>query len=255
MDGELSAGTVAVLVVVVAAVIAVMVAVQGRREKTYKESKRTFARGGGWRRFPADILAEDWTGAPFRPGRDSYAADINVTEREGLRAFFLKYVYLTTDQIMADGRRTKKEHLVVGVDLPAALPEIAFERGARAGIVAAVGGQDISVGHPEVDGTWRITSADEEYARALVQGAFAHALTAPELRGGSLRLSGSTLLWWQKGFDLTEVLRTVQRVEPALVALARAVPADLVRTHGAPPRPLLPTEPLPPTAAAPPSAG
>jgi hypothetical protein len=246
VDGELSTGTVVILVVIVAAVIAVMVVVQGRREKTYSESKRSFSHGGGWRRFPADIVAEDWTGAPFRPGRDNYAADINVTERDGSRVFFLKYVYLTTDQIMADGRRTKKEHLVVGVDLPAALPEITFERGVRAGIVAAVGGQDVSVGHPEVDSAWRITSADEEYARALVQGAFAHALTSPELRRGSLRLTGSTLLWWEKGFDLTEVLRTVQQVEPALVALARSVPADLVRTYGAPPRPLLPTEPLPP---------
>lgn len=246
MDGELSTGTVVILVVVVAVVIAVTVVVQGRREGAYKESKRSFSRGGGWRRFPADILAEDWTGGPFRPGRDSYAADVNVTEREGLRAFFLKYVYLTTDQIMADGRSTKKEHLVVGVDLPAALPEITFERGVRAGIAAAVGGQDISVGHPEIDGAWRITSTDEEYARALVQGAFAHVLAGPELRGGNLRLSGSTLLWWQKGFELTEVLGTVQRVEPALVALARAVPADLVRRYGTAPRPLLPAGPVPP---------
>jgi hypothetical protein len=243
VDGELSTGTIAILVVIVTAVIAVMVVVQGRREKTYKESKRSFSRGGGWRRFPADILAEDWTGGPFRPGRDNYASDINVTERDGRRVFFLKYVYLTTDQIMADGRRTKKEHLVVGVDLPASLPEISFERGVRAGIVAAVGGQDVSVGHPEIDSTWRITSPDEDYARALVQGSFAHALNAPELRGANLRLSGSTLLWWEKGFDLTEVLKTVQRVEPALVSLARAVPADLVRRYGTEPRPLLPAEP------------
>lgn len=246
MDGELSTGTVVVLVVVVAVVIAVMVMVQGRREKSYRESRRSFSRGGGWRRFPADVLAEDWTGGPFRPGRDGYAADINVTERDGLRVFFLKYVYLTTDQIMADGRRTKKEHLVVGVDLPASLPEITFERGVRAGIAAAVGGQDVEVGHPEVDAAWRITSDDEQYARALVQGAFAHALAAPELRGANLRLSGSTLVWWDKGFDLSDVLPTVQRVEPALVTLARAVPAEVLRGYGAAPRPLLPAEPVPP---------
>jgi hypothetical protein len=79
-----------------------------------------------------------------------------------------------------------------------------------------------------------------------VQGAFARALTVPELRGGSLRLSGSTLVWWEKGFELTEVLGTVQRVEPALVALARAVPADLLRRYGTEPRPLLPVGPVPP---------
>ncbi|MCK6211532.1 hypothetical protein KZX45_13360 [Georgenia sp. EYE_87] len=246
MDGELSTGTVVILVVVVAVVIAVTVVVQGRRESAYRESKRSFSRGGGWRRFPADILADEWAGGPFRPGRDGYAADVNVTEREGLRTFFLKYVYLTTDQIMADGRSTKKEHLVIGVDLPASLPAITLERGARAGIGAAVGGQDISVGHPQIDGAWRITSGDEEYARALVQGAFAHALSVPELRGGNLRLSGATLMWWEKGFDLTEVLGTVQRVEPALVALARAVPAELVRRYGTEPRPLLPAAPVPP---------
>lgn len=246
MDGELSTGTVVILVVIVAVVIAVMVVVQGRRESTYRESRRSFSRGGGWRRFPADILAEDWAGGPFRPGREGYASDINVADREGLRTFFLKYVYLTTDQIMADGRSTKKEHLVVGVDLPSSLPEITLERGVRAGIGAAVGGQDISVGHPEIDDTWRITSNDEEYARALVQGSFAHALAASELRRGNLRLSGSTLVWWEKGFELNEVLGTVQRVEPALVALARAVPADVVRRYGTEPRQLLPTGPEPP---------
>lgn len=244
MDDGLSTGTTALLVVLVAAVLAVGVWLQMRREKKYTSDRQDFSRQGGWRRFPADIWAEDWTGPPFRPGRDNYAAGIMVAERDGRRVFFLEYVYLATDQIRADGSRVKKPHLVVGVDLPASLPEIAFERGVRAGLATAVGGQDVTVGQPQIDDHWRITSADEGFAKSLVQGAFAHALTRPELHGGQLRIIGSTLLWWEKGFDLSEVLTKVGRVEPALVALARAVPADLVRTYGVSPRPLLPTEPL-----------
>ncbi|PFG40907.1 hypothetical protein ATJ97_3449 [Georgenia soli] len=245
MDDGLSTGTTALLVLLVAAVLAVGVWVQMRREKRYTSDRQDFSRQGGWRRFPADMWTEDWQGPPFRPGRDNYAAEIMVAERAGLRVFFLEYVYLTTDQIRADGSRVKKPHLVVGVDLPASLPEVAFERGARAGLATAVGGQDVTVGHPQIDNHWRITSADPEFARALVQGGFAHALARPELQGAQLRIVGSTLMWWEKGFDLSEVLTKVGRVEPALVALARAVPEDLVRAYGSEPRPLLPTEPLP----------
>lgn len=255
MDEGLSTGTTALLVVLVAVVLAVGVWVQTRREKKFRSDRKDFSRQGGWRRFPADMWTEDWQGPPFRPGRDNYAAEIMVTERDGLRVFFLEYVYLTTDQVRADGSRVKKPHLVVGVDLPASLPEITFERGVRAGLAAAVGAQDVQVGHPHIDDQWRITSADPEFARALVQGGVTHALARPELQGAQLRIVGSTLLWWEKGFDLSEVLLKVGRVEPALVELARAVPADVVRTYGTAPRPLLPTEPLPTSPSAPRGAG
>ncbi|MPV36171.1 hypothetical protein [Georgenia subflava] len=240
MGEGLSTGTMWLLGLGLVVVIAVGVWLQTRKENRFQERKQGMARRGGWQRLPVRVSTEDWSGAPFRPDERSYASEVTVADRDGLRVFFLDYTFESTDQIMADGRDAKHSHLVVGVDLPASLPEVSFDTGLVAGLTTAVGGQDVTVGHPEIDRTWRITSPDERFVTDLVRGPVADALTDPALRGARLRIVGSSVLLWDKGFDLDKVPGTVQRVEPALVTLARAIPEQVLRAHGGPPRPLLP---------------
>ncbi|ADG75858.1 hypothetical protein Cfla_2975 [Cellulomonas flavigena DSM 20109] len=224
MGVDLSAvGTVLVLVGLMFVVVKVANHVQDRRHQRLAD----WGRLNGWHyeRYDSSLLRLQ-SGTPFDAGDAHSASEVLDRPWQGRHAVSFTYTWVVGS---GKNRQTKHAH-VVALHLPARLPRLEVTpEGLGAAVIKLVGGKDLQLELEEFNREYRVSSADERTAHAVLHPRLMERLLREDSRGLPWRLEGRWLLTWDRG--RTDVDRIAARLM-LLGAIADAVPRHVWQDHG-----------------------
>jgi hypothetical protein len=224
-------GPLIVLAVIGFGVVGVIAVRVGRRNKQRVAELRDWALSQDFsfserEEFPA----LPYQGPPFDLGNRRRYRNLIRGRLAGLPLTAFDYSYETTSSRRSGAggtvRNTSTHHLqVIAVDLPARRPRLSVTPKSLASRIAVVfGGQDIQIGLPDFDRTFRVRADDQQAARSLL-GPLAPALLAwPDQ---ALRIEGSGLLVYRRGrLEAQELERRLKGLAAALIEAGSVTPPD-----------------------------
>lgn len=173
--------------VVVCAALAVLVAVQRRRESTRRRVLQDWAADHGWDYEPrSSVLVGRWSAAVFR-GASRRAGDVLRTVVDGVPVVSFTH----GGAWWRPARSVPSGIHVVMTSLPASFPGLAVQPEDRVSRLAeALGGQDVATESAAFNAHWQVTSIDPRFAHAIVHPRLMERLLAPDARGLGVVLEG-----------------------------------------------------------------
>lgn len=168
-------------------------------------------------------LADRFEGEPFVAGRsDARARHVLCAESRGRRVLAFEYAYSASHH---EGRRTlttRHTHTVVAVTVRPGTPVLEVRPRTPGGVApGAAGLHDLRSGETAFDSLFHVATADDRFARAVLDGGVRAWLSEGGAGAVPLRFGGDRLLSWTEG-EL-DADRVVERAE-SMVALLERVP-------------------------------
>jgi len=219
------------VLVVVGVVVVGGIAVLARRAQGMRhDNVEAQVTRHGWSRVAeAPDLVDRWRGAPFGKGSARSASNVISGSYRGRPILAFDYAY---DDRFQEGT-VREVHSVYAVTLPAPLPDLELTREGVGGLVrSALGMGDLRVGDEEFDRSFRIASADPDFASAVLHPDFRRRLD--EASNRCYRFENGALLSWETG-PLDAYALDPKRLEgqfDLLVGLVELVPAHVWQTYG-----------------------
>jgi hypothetical protein len=195
-----------------------------RYEKRRTAALQAFAAQRGWHWQPTEPeLARRWHGYPFGTGSRPTVGHVLSGAHRGRPVLMFEYSYQTSSSD-SDGKSSTTTHryAVCAVRLPAPLPGLEVARHSFLHRVAGITGRrDIQFADPAFNKAFRVRSADEHVARAVVNDrTIGILMSRPPV---PWRIESDEILCWALG--AVDAVKTMPQLD-MLVDLVEAIPPD-----------------------------
>ena len=195
-------------------------------EHRHQGDMEAFAQHAGWEyRDHISDYHFRFRSYPFNQGTDRLDLHLLRGTFQGRQCATFTHKYNLGD----DDSMSTLSFQVTLVELPVVLPTVDIvPEGAMGRLTKLLGGRDIDFESAEFNSHWRVKSADERYAHALLHPRMLHRLNRRDALGSAIRFEERTVMMWSANRRGTEDLA---RRLGVLTALAALVPPHLEREY------------------------
>lgn len=191
-----------------------------------EQAARAFAARIGWRWVGTDpSLVDRWRRTPFGTGSQRRATQVMTGAFGPYQALSFAYRYTT------GSGKNRQSHVVhvVGMGLPAFLPDLDLSPDGVLARLSAFGRGDLDLESEEFNKRWRVEAPDPRFAHAVLHPRLMERLVRDDATGMSIRVQGTDILSLTGGEpDLDQLARRLG----VLRAVVDSVPRFVWLDHG-----------------------